>query len=111
MSPIVPVDVRALVSLDLSTDALGLGKIITMSGKVNPARTGDEITFTIHRNGERIGQKSVTLDRTSRYSLAYEPSRTGEYSVIARFPSDADHVGNTSPKRTFSVGNQVPVWS
>jgi dipeptidyl aminopeptidase/acylaminoacyl peptidase len=102
MSPIKPVNVRVLVSLDLSTGKVNLGNSLTMSGEVQPSH-GGEVTLTIKRDGEKVATKRVGIDEDSRYSLTYEPRRSGSYSVVARFPGDDDHVGNTSPRRSISV--------
>lgn len=91
-----------LVSLDLSADSLRLGKALTVSGGVQPSH-GGEVTLTIRRGGEKVATKRVVIDEDSRYSLSYEPRRSGNYSVSARFPDHADHLGNTSPKRSFEV--------
>jgi hypothetical protein len=102
MSPIKPVNVRVLVSLDLSTDNVKLGNSLTMCGEVQPSH-GAAVTLTINRDGEKVATKRVGIDEDSRYSLTYRPRRSGSYSVIARFSGDDDHVGNTSPRRRFSV--------
>jgi hypothetical protein len=102
MSPIKPVDVRVLVSLELSTERLRPGKALLMSGEVEPSHTG-EVTLTIKRGGKKVVQKGVQLDENSRYALEYEPRRAGEYSVVATYPSDEDHAGSQSPKRGFKV--------
>jgi Tol biopolymer transport system component len=102
MSPIKPVDVRVLVSLDLSTDRLKQGNTLLISGEVEPSHTG-EVTLTIKRDGKKVAQKGVQLDEGSRYAIEYEPRRVGEYSVVATYPSDEGHAGGQSPKRGFKV--------
>ena len=102
MSPIKPVNVRVLVSLDLSASRLKLGAPLVVSGRVEPAHEG-EVVLTIQRDGKKVAQKSASLDEKSGYSLVFEPRSSGPYSVVARYSSDADHLGNASPKRTFRV--------
>jgi Tol biopolymer transport system component len=102
MSPIKAVDVRVLLSLSLSTNKVRQGKAIVVSGKVQPTHTG-QVTLTVRRDGNTVARESAKLDNDSRYSLDYEPPRTGTYTVVAGFPADEDHAGDTSPKRSFEV--------
>ncbi len=92
---------RVLVSERLSTDRLKLGEALTFSGAVSPAHDG-KVTLIFHRDGAAWAEKSVDLE-DSRYSFRYKPDAAGEYTVIARYPAHADHLGNTSPKRSFEV--------
>jgi hypothetical protein len=100
-SPIEAVDVRVLVSERLSTESLKLGGSLVVSGAVAPAHEG-KVTLLIRRNGKAWAQKSADL-KDSRYSFRYTPGTAGEYTVSARYPTHADHLGNTSPKRSFEV--------
>lgn len=101
MSPIKHINVRVLVSLGLSAERLSPGKALTMSGEVQP-KHGGEVFLTIRRNGEKFARKSVALT-DSGYSLPYAPPKEGKYTVVVRYPDHADHLGNTSPKRSFEV--------
>ena len=40
---------------------------------------------------------------SSRYSLDFEPAATGTYTVVARFPADEDHAGDTTLKISFEM--------
>lgn len=95
------VNVRVLVSERLSTDGLKLGDTVTVSGAVAPAHEGD-VTLIIRRDGKAWAEKSVAL-QDSRYSLRCKPDAVGKYTVFARYPTHSDHLGNTSPKRSFVV--------
>lgn len=100
-SPIRRINVRVLVSERLSSTNLKLGGSLTVSGAVAPAHDG-KVTLLIRRNGKALAEKSADL-LDSRYSLRYKPGAAGEYTVSARYPTHADHQGNTSPRRSFEV--------
>jgi len=95
------VNVRVLVSERLSTTSLKLGESLSISGAVTPEHEGKG-TLIIRRNGKAWAEKSADLTG-SRYSFRYKPGAVGEYTVVARYPTHADHLGNTSRKRSFVV--------
>ena len=95
------VGVRVNVSQSTPTTALKLGRSRTVYGYVSPAHAG-YATLTIRRNGAVISTRNLTLS-SSRYSLSYKPPSTGTYSFSVSYAGDADHLGGTSPTRSFSV--------
>ena len=95
------VNVRVLVSGRLSTNNLKLGESLTISGAVAPAHEG-KVTLIVRRNGKAWTEKSSDLIG-SRFNFRYKPGAVGEYTVVARYPTHADHLGNTGPKRSFVV--------
>lgn len=95
------VNVRVLVSLNIDSNRLRLGRSTVLTGTVNPAHTGS-VKLVVERNGRHLTTKTVSLDGTG-YRFSYKPKRTGTYSVSARFGGDNDHLGNTSVARTFKV--------
>jgi hypothetical protein len=78
-----------------------LGGSLTVTGAVAPAHEGT-VTLLIRRDGKALAEKSADLVG-SRYSFRYAPGAAGQYTVSARYPTHADHLGNTSPKRSFEV--------
>jgi hypothetical protein len=100
-SPTKRVNVRVLVSERLTIDNMKLGESLSISGAVTPEHEG-KVTLIIRRNGKAWAEKSADLTG-SRYSFRYKPGSVGEYTVVARYPTHADHLGNTSRKRSFVV--------
>ncbi|HEX2728780.1 MAG TPA: Ig-like domain repeat protein, partial [Rubrobacteraceae bacterium] len=103
-SPIKRVNVKVLVSENVSTSSLKLGQSVTISGAVTPSRSGP-VKLTIKRGTRTVATRNVSLSN-SRYRLTYKPPSAGSYSVIASFAGDADYQGNTSPARSFRVIRQ-----
>ena len=95
------VGVKVIVLQSTPTTTLKLGQGRTVYGQVSPAHAGS-VVLTIRRNGAVIVKRSLTLS-SSRYSLVYKPSSTGTYSFSVSYAGDTDHLGNTSPTRSFSV--------
>jgi len=95
------VSVKVMVSLGTATTNLKLGKSRAVSGSVGPAHAGS-VELTIKRNGALLTTKTLTLS-SSKYGFTYKPTRTGTYSFSASFGGDTDHLGNTSPARSFKV--------
>ena len=93
--------VRALVSQSTATTGLKLGQSRTIYGAVTPAHAGS-VKLTVRRNGVVISTRSLTLS-SSRYRFAYKPPSIGTYSFSVTFAGDTDHLGNTSPTRSFKV--------
>ena len=68
-----------------------------------PAHAGKSVKLEIRRNGVLISSRLVTLDASSRYALTWRPPTVASYSVKAVFAADSDHLGNSSPLKTFRV--------
>lgn len=95
------VGVKAIVLQSTPTTTLKLGQSRTVYGSLSPAHTS-YVTLTIRRNGAVVATRNLTLT-SSRYSLAYKPPSTGTYSFSVSYAGDADHLGNISLTRSFSV--------
>ena len=93
--------VKALVSQSTATTSLKLGRGRTIYGAVTPTHAGS-VKLTIRRNGAVVSTRSLTLN-SSRYSFTYKPPSTGTYSFVVGYAGDADHLGNTSPTKSFKV--------
>lgn len=96
----VNVKVR-LTNATAATD-LRLGGSRVIAGAVLPSHTGT-VKVTIRRGATVVDTREVALSETSRYRLSYTPQATGRYSVSVSFARDADHLGNTSPVKSFRV--------
>ncbi len=105
VSPTSRVAVRVAVTLSVSTNNLRLGKARPISGYVKPNHSGATVTLTIKRGTDVLVQRFLTLNTDSRYYTTFKPKKTGSYSVVVRFDADGDHLGNTSPTKTFKVVN------
>ncbi|MBA2442073.1 MAG: chitobiase/beta-hexosaminidase C-terminal domain-containing protein [Rubrobacter sp.] len=101
-SPIERVNVKVRISNATPTTDLKLGGSRVISGQVSPAHTGSA-KVTVKRGTTVVATKVVSLSDTSRYRLSFKPASTGNYSVSASFAKDADHLGNTSPVKSFKV--------
>lgn len=93
--------VKALVSQSTATTNLKLGRGRTIFGVVTPAHAGS-VKLTTRRNGALVSTRSLTLS-SSRYSFVYKPPSTGTYSFSVSYAGDTDHLGNTSPTKSFKV--------
>lgn len=94
----IEVRVKVGITLRLSAAALKPGKKAVISGAVSPAHSG-KVTLTVKRGKKTVDTMRAPL-RGSRYRVAYRPPGPGNYKVIAVFPKDEDHLGDTSaPKR------------
>ncbi|HET7479640.1 MAG TPA: hypothetical protein VFJ72_09020 [Rubrobacteraceae bacterium] len=98
----VVVKVKAMIGLNVAATNLKLGNSRVISGSVAPAHAG-VVKLTIKRNGAPVlANKSLSL-KSSRYSFSYKPPRAGLYTVSVSFAGEADHLGGTSPVRSFKV--------
>ncbi|MBA2442070.1 MAG: hypothetical protein H0V53_06645 [Rubrobacter sp.] len=100
-SPIKQVNVRVRISNNTTTSQLKLGQSKVVSGVVAPSHTGS-VTVTVKNGTKVVAKKSVPL-QDSRYRFVYKPPRAGTYTVTASFAKDADHLGNTSPAKSFKA--------
>lgn len=96
-----PVNVKVRVSENLSASSVKLGKSITISGAISPSHKG-YVKLAMRRNGTLFATKKVPLN-SSRYSYSYKPPKTGSYAVVASYARDADHLGNSSPSKSFKA--------
>ena len=92
---------KALISQNTASTSLKLGRGRTIYGAVTPTHAGS-VKLTIRRNGAVVSTRSLTLN-SSRYSFTYKPPSTGTYSFVVGYAGDADHLGNTSPTKSFKV--------
>lgn len=103
-SPVEVVELKVKIALNVSSANLRLGESRTISGTVFPGHHDMPVTLTIERNGVPVATRRTPTDAASRFSTSYKPTRTGAYSVIARFPDHfPGHLGNVSPVRRFEV--------
>ncbi|HEX2729192.1 MAG TPA: hypothetical protein VHM16_05520 [Rubrobacteraceae bacterium] len=75
------VDVKQMVSISSSTSVVRLGRGLSISGSVFPAKTG-MVKMTIKRNGVVAAQRSASLN-SGRYTLRYRPPAPGVYEAQA----------------------------
>ncbi|AHY46489.1 Hypothetical Protein RradSPS_1206 [Rubrobacter radiotolerans] len=97
----VKVNVRVLLTTNLSATSIRNGGNITVSGAVQPAH-GGTVRVVIRRGEQVVTTRNVTL-ANSRYTLRYKPPGVGQYTVRVSFAVDADHAGGTGPERRFRV--------
>jgi manganese oxidase len=95
------VGVKAALSINTSLSSFRLGRPVTISGDIKPAR-GGAVTLIVNRAGSQVLSEELTL-ANSRYSFRYTPAQAGTYTVRAVFAGDADHLGNSSPEKSFRV--------
>ncbi len=99
---IARISVRARVTNATSTKNLSLGQRRLISGAVLPDHTGT-VRVIIKRGNNVVVNRNVALSDTSRYRFSYKPGALGRYSVRVIHSKDADHLGNTSPAKSFRV--------
>lgn len=103
-STVEVVNLKVKVDLAVSGADLKLGGSRAISGTVFPAHHDLPITLVIERNGAPVATKRAPVNEVSRFATSYKPTRTGTYTVTARFPNHfPGHLGNTSVTRRFQV--------
>lgn len=97
----VRISVRAAVTLTSSAQRLRLGSSRTLRGTVVPAHEGS-VRLVVRRNGIKTGSVTRTLV-DSAYEWTFTPPSRGRYSFVARWRADGDHLGGSSPRRSYRV--------
>lgn len=103
MSGPVTVNVRARVTLNISSADLKLGQSRLIRGAVLPAHRGKVVRLVVRRGGTVVRTANVRLNSRSRYAFSYRPTAPGVYRVRTTFVGDPDHLGNASPLGKFRV--------
>ncbi len=106
------VNVKVVVSANVSDTSVTAGQRVRISGAVSPVQAGN-IKMTIKGNGRVITETSISMSQSqfastpalidSNYALTYKPPAPGTYEVQVRFGGDSSHLGNSSVVRTFRV--------
>ena len=96
-SALVHVDVKQLVSLNVSANTIKLRKSLNLSGTVFPARSG-QVKLTIKRGGAIVSEQVATVSN-SRFTLGYRPTAVGTYEVSASLVDYPSELTSTAVKR------------
>jgi len=95
------------LSISLSSSSVQIGTAVTISGTLNPARTGTVSIYTSF--GGSAFTKLVEVDLSNgQYSYSLTPDKIGTYVIKADWPGDNDYAAVTSSQTTLSVTKITP---
>ena len=106
------VNVKVVVSANVSATSVTAGQRVRISGAVSPVHAGS-VKLTVTSNGRTVTETSISTSQSqltttptlfdSNYALTYKPTTPGTHQVLVSFAGDADHLGNSSVIKTFQV--------
>lgn len=93
------VQVRAIVTIN-AMPPVGKGRNMTVSGTLNPAHQGAQITVTFSLAGQRSPRPvTATVAANGTWSVATKaPNRQGTWTTTATWGGDADHLGASATR-------------
>jgi hypothetical protein len=100
--------VATTLTLRVAPATVRLGKKVTASGTIAPARTGANVTLTIQRRSAtgrwvKITTKRAALLADGSFTTTYKPTRKGTWRMQGKALAAGDFAGDLSPWRTFRV--------
>ena len=98
------------LSIGLSASSAQIGTAITISGSLDPARTGTVSIYTAYEGSAFTKLADVDLS-DGQYSYSLTPDRIGTYVVKADWPGDNDYAAATSSQATLTVTKITPTIS
>ena len=95
--------------LTVSPQTLIVGESTTLSGSINPARSGVTVHMWYRLQGEQTWKtlKNVTTDGNSQYSFTWVPPSAAIYEVKASWEGDQNTYSSESLTSTITV-NEAP---
>jgi len=98
------------LSISLSTSTAQLGTAVTISGSLNPARSGRVSIYSSFGGSSFTKLADVDLS-DGEYTYSLTPNRIGTYVVRADWPGDDDYAAATSSQVTLTVTKITPTIS
>jgi len=98
------------LSISLSASSVQIGTAITISGTLNPARSGRVSIYTSFGGSAFTKLTGVDLSNGG-YSYSLTPDAIGTYVVKADWPGDDDYAAATSSQVTLTVTKVTPTIS
>ena len=92
------------ITAALSSTSITKGDSVTISGAIDPVRSGVEVAILFMPSGgtwATLG--TVMTDSDSKYSYTWTPTETGTYQVKARWEGDESVIGDESEVYTLTV--------
>ncbi len=96
------------ILLGITDDRIREGEILGVAGSIVPAHAEANVTLTYYRAGQIIEERNLVTDDEGRFSDTYQPSASGEWSVLARWTGDSNHLGTESESTDFEVEKRTP---
>lgn len=98
------------LSIVLSSSVVQIGTSVTISGYLNPARTGRVSIYTAFEGSAFAKVADVDLS-DGQYSYSLTPDGIGTYDIQADWPGDDDYAAATSSRVTLTVTKITPTVS
>jgi protocatechuate 3,4-dioxygenase beta subunit len=98
------------LSIALSASSVQIGTTVTISGSLNPARTGSVSIYTSFGGSAFSKVAEVNLSN-GQYSYSITPIQMGTYLIKADWPGDNDYAASTSSQAALTVTKITPTVS
>ncbi len=92
----------SVITVQLSSDKITLGDVITISGSINPPHSANVTLKFFAPSGASIDRGTVATS-SGNYTYEFEPDHAGKWQVTASWDGDSDHEGATSNIASFNV--------
>jgi hypothetical protein len=97
------IEVRPLITANLSPAAIKLGQTTTFYGYMRPEHPGTTV-YLQRQSGTTWPTVATTkLNSTGNYAFSIKPTARGTYNYRAVWLADADHATTVSPTKTLTV--------
>ncbi|WP_238165489.1 DUF1906 domain-containing protein [Kribbella caucasensis] len=97
------IEVRPLITANLSVAAIKLGQTTTFYGYMRPQHPGTTV-YLQRQSGTTWPTVATTkLNSTGNYAFSIKPGARGTYNYRAVWLADADHATTVSPPKTLTV--------
>jgi len=92
------------ITAALSSTSITKGDSVTISGAIDPIRSGVEVTILFKpSDGTWATLGTVTTDSDSKYSYTWTPTETVTYQIKAKWEGDESALGDESEAYTLTV--------
>jgi hypothetical protein len=96
------------VSLSVSKGEVAEGETIEVHGAISPPHAGANVTLVYSRDGKSQATRAATTDDEGRFSDVFTPQPAGEWSLVASWTGDSNHLSAQSQELTFKVTPLFP---
>jgi hypothetical protein len=102
-SKTITIKVRMVVTAAPVAKVVNLGKLITIKGKVKPAKPGHLVTLWRKTATGKVKLKTAIIKADGSYAVSIKASKTGTFKYLVTVPAQSGNLAGTSPVVSVSV--------
>ncbi len=97
--------ISSIVSIEVTPSSISLGSSVSISGNIDPVRSGVQVTVYYRLSGgEWASLPATSTDAQGNYAVQWQPTEAGTYEVQAKWLGDVNTAADDSDVKQVTVG-------